>query len=323
MLALAVSPGSALALGAQTAGAQFPRQVSPSARLSVRVTIPSRLLGTTFSLQQQEPSRWKTRAQQRPRRAGVLTLSYTAPATAGSLLLRIRATRSGRLIWGSKYTQVSVRLPSTQSSGCTGSQTAPSSLCGALSSATPTVSPETPGTSSSPAPTVAMPSWWNGECDSGNHPGSFPLGARWNGLVACGPQPAAEDAADYTVRFFEGAWGEYEWECVELSMRWLYLAYGVHPYEADGYDIVDNYSPSDGGGLEKISNDTPGQAPQPGDVLERPAEDHTSVVTATSVNAEGNGSITVIQQNAGSSGWGTYTVSDWNVEGTSDWLHRP
>ena len=54
-----------------------------------------------------------------------------------------------------------------------------------------------------------------------------------------------------------------------------------------------------------------------------PAEDHTAVVTNTSVDAEGNGSVEVIQQNASPNGWGSYTVSNWTVAGGSDWLHKP
>jgi Ig domain of plant-specific actin-binding protein len=179
------------------------------------------------------------------------------------------------------------------------------------------------GGSSNGAPVIGKPPWWNGECDSGGYVGAFPLGAVWNGLVACGPRPIEEGAPDRTVHFFVGAWGEYEWECVELSMRWMYMAYGVHPYSAEGYDIVQNYSPSDGGGLVRISNGTAGQAPQPGDVIDFPGKDHTGVVTASAVNGAGNGSITIIQQNASRSGWATFSVSGWNVAEAGGWLHKP
>ena len=88
------------------------------------------------------------------------------------------------------------------------------------------------------AQSVALPSWWNdGTCDPGNVPESKALGASWHGLVACGPGPT-EGGSDHVVSFFPGAWGELEWECVELSMRWMYLAWGVNPYPADGWDVV-------------------------------------------------------------------------------------
>jgi hypothetical protein len=333
LAALVDYPSAALAGSPLRVGVEFPRGVTAGTRVSVKVTVPSSMLSATLSLQQLERPKWKTRALQRPRRVGALTLSFLAPSTASTLLLRIDANRGRHLLWGSRYVQVPVHLPSKASSECVVGQAPSSSPCeasesplcpaGEVGSAPSCTEPPMSSQLTESAPQIGTPPWWSGECDSGNYPGAFPLGASWHGLIACGPQPAAEGAADFTVRFFPGAWGEYEWECVELSMRWMYLAYGVHPYDADGYDIVDNYSSSDGGELVKIANGTAGQVPQPGDVIELPAEDHTAVVSAESVNLDGDGSITVIQQNAGRSGWGTYPVSEWNVAGVSDWLHKP
>ena len=175
-----------------------------------------------------------------------------------------------------------------------------------------------------------MPPWWNGQqCDTGNYPGSYPLGASWDGLTACGPGPL-QGGTDHTTHFFSGAWGEYEWECVELSMRWMYLAWGVHPYPANGDQVAANYAtyksaynPS-GPNLQYVANGTAGTAPVPGDVLSYSIV-HTSVVTASSVNGSGNGSLTVIQENVGdNNGWGTLSVSNWSVSGSvTGWLHNP
>lgn len=189
------------------------------------------------------------------------------------------------------------------------------------------------------AQSVALPSWWNdGTCDPGNVPESKALGASWHGLVACGPGPT-EGGSDHVVSFFPGAWGELEWECVELSMRWMYLAWGVNPYPADGWDVVQNYGVSsikakfnpDGPQLVVVANPTIGAVPQPGDVVSvgRTTSDnfgHTAVVTANAVDSQGNGTITLIQQNdgAGNNGWATYAVSDWVVgDGVTGWLHNP
>lgn len=92
---------------------------------------------------------------------------------------------------------------------------------------------------------------------------------------------------------------------------------------ADGFDIVDNYTASDGGGLVKVANGTAGQAPQPGDVMEFRSGDHTGVVTSSSVDGAGNGSITIIEENASASGWGTYAVRGWSVAGATEWLDKP
>jgi len=155
-------------------------------------------------------------------------------------------------------------------------------------------------------PPVRFPPWWDGECDSNDNPGSFPLSS-WDGLTACGPG-VNRGGGDRTVAFFARAWGEYEWECVELSMRWLYLAYGVRPYPANGSQVVVNYSRSDGGDLQKIANDG-SSVPRPGDVLsmeETWQEGHTAVVTATRVT-NGDGTVNILEQNM-NGGNGTNTL---------------
>ena len=57
-------------------------------------------------------------------------------------------------------------------------------------------------------------------------------------------------------------------------MRYLYLAYGIAPYGANGNTVVPNYRSSYGGNLRVIGNGTPGGAPQPGDVLSYGASTH-------------------------------------------------
>ena len=191
--------------------------------------------------------------------------------------------------------------------------------------------PEPGGTVEAAA--LATPAWWNGDCDYNTyHAGSggvssYRLGEVYLGMPACGPRPWSDGGPDVLVRFYSGSWGEYEWECVELAMRFLYLMYGVAPYGANGSQVVWNYS---GSRLVKVSNGTPGQAPQPNDVLSYGATStagHTAVVTASSVDVNGNGTVIVIEQNSSASGRGTLTVSNWTVSAfsgaISGWLHDP
>lgn len=180
---------------------------------------------------------------------------------------------------------------------------------------------------------LSFPSWWNGQdCDHDHYYSgsggwnSFRLGATFQGMPACGPRPIA-GGPDVLVRFFSGAWGEYEWECVELVMRYMYLAFGISPYGANGKDVVWNYS---GSILQKISNGTANSAPQPGDVLSYGSNTtygHASVVMSSSVDGSGNGNITVVEQNNSSGGALTMSVSNWTVNGSpysvSGWLHKP
>jgi CHAP domain-containing protein len=168
-----------------------------------------------------------------------------------------------------------------------------------------------------------VPPWWNGNCDVNNHPGSYPLGASFNGVQACGPGPL-QGGYDQLVRFFPGAWGEYEWECVELVMRYMYLVYGIAPYSANGNTVVSNYS---GTVLAKISNNG-SSLPSPGDIVSMAGTSsnpngHTGVVTAVNVTS-GSGTVTIMEQNASSTGWGTISVSG-GVLGSlvTGWLHNP
>ena len=180
------------------------------------------------------------------------------------------------------------------------------------------------------ATTLPTPTWWAGDCDTTNYSkgsggiAAYRLGAVYRGAPACGPRPYYDSGPDVLVRFYSGAWGEYEWECVEYAMRFLYLAYGIAPYSANGSQVVWNYS---GTKLTKITNGTPGLAPQPDDVLSYGATStfgHTSVVSASNVNASGSGTITVIEENATASGSATLTVTNWMVNGdagaVSGWL---
>lgn len=178
-----------------------------------------------------------------------------------------------------------------------------------------------------PSP-VRFPPWWSGPCDDGQYPGSFALSS-WDGLTACGPGPN-RGGYDAPVEFFPGAWGELEWECVELSMRWLYLEYGVRPYPANGSEVVADYSQADGGDLYKVSNNG-SSVPRPGDVLamgSQWSDGHTAVVTGVDVN-HGYGTISILEQNMnGGNGKNTLEVSGNYVEPDYDmvvtgWLQAP
>jgi hypothetical protein len=179
------------------------------------------------------------------------------------------------------------------------------------------------------------PAWWDGPCDVADNSISYPLAADFDGLQACGPG-SDQSGDDDDVQFFPGALGVLEWQCVELSMRWMYMAWGVAPYGANGNSVVANYPNGTPGypPLTIIGNGTKGEAPQPGDVLSIDDADefgHTEVVTSSTVDASGNGTATAMTENdgAGSNGWSSLTINDWFVsDGSPDdtvlaWLHNP
>ncbi|MDR3574285.1 MAG: CHAP domain-containing protein [Anaerolineaceae bacterium] len=170
------------------------------------------------------------------------------------------------------------------------------------------------------------PSWWSGDCDKNNFPGSYALGGIYKGVKACGPINT-----EHVIQFAPGLWGELEWQCVELSMRFMYLAYGVLPYSGNGNQVVSNYKPksTDRVQLVKIYNDTVGKPPVAGDILSygiTMTYGHTSVVTGSNVDNNGNGTVSVIQQNiiSPSNGMQTLTVANWHVYANYaiyGWLH--
>lgn len=188
---------------------------------------------------------------------------------------------------------------------------------------------------------LPVPSWWNGTCDA-NHwnpaasskgwhgTGAHLLGASYLGVGVCGPRPSVDGAPD--VQWTKSGWGEYEWECVELTMRFMALAYGVAAYNANGNNVVRNYSTSDGGGLIKINNSTAGKAPKPGDIVSfdnaNDPPGHAGVVATSSVDSSGNGSVKLMSQNDTADGWRTLAVSNWKLASFGGfvpygWLHDP
>ncbi len=186
---------------------------------------------------------------------------------------------------------------------------------------------------------VAAPSWWSGDCDatywnaqaSGmgwRGSGAHRLGASYLGVEVCGPRPSVDGAPNVLWR--RPGWGELEFQCVELAMRFMAQVYGVAPYGANGDDVVRNYHSSSGGGLVRIDNGTVGQPPRPGDVIsfDSPGFGHVGVVATSNVDASGNGSITMLSQNDTNDGWRTLAVSAWRVAAFGNyvpygWLHDP
>ncbi len=178
---------------------------------------------------------------------------------------------------------------------------------------------------------LPVPPWWRGDCDAdffrqqtGVDP--YPLGAEYRGLKACGPRPWADGGPQTYVDFGAGP-RQIEWQCPELTKRFLYLAYDIPPYLAHGSQVVWNYS---GELLEKVPNCSSGRAPRPNDVLSYGSTStygHTSVVIASDVAADGNGRIWIIEQNNSPTGLNSLAVNDWCVEPTntavSGWLHNP
>jgi hypothetical protein len=188
------------------------------------------------------------------------------------------------------------------------------------------------------------PSWWNGStCDNTWYQGQSGLTAsqlgtaHYYGVIACGPRPAY-GGADECRSFGTGPCVN-EWECVELSLRYLYIGYGQAPYPTgNGVGLVHNYP---GSTLNKV-DDNRFNAPslaqasvqglpfQAGDVLSFvnivngapnwSYAGHTALVTnVTWTNqSAGTGTYTILEQNSVSSGTETFNITNW-ILGDESW----
>jgi hypothetical protein len=172
-------------------------------------------------------------------------------------------------------------------------------------------------------------------CDSGYN-SAFTEDASWDGLIACGP------GGEYRYENESGSPlpENWEWECVELSERWLYQEFGLPEQSANGYQVVSAYSSyieSHSSNDYPLTPVTPSSATAgslgPGDVVSFADVDgddgHTDVVTATSpAPFDGNGTITTINENTGGlikmdvSNW-QFGVDDLNGHkmAATGWLH--
>jgi uncharacterized delta-60 repeat protein len=167
---------------------------------------------------------------------------------------------------------------------------------------------------------VNKPAWWNGStCDDASYYAatgvhSIVLGSVWHhGVYACGTNPMSA-MVDRVVQFFPGAWGEYEFECVELVMRFLYQEWGIAPFSGNGNTIKANAPAS----MVFYKNDG-SRGIVPGDVITENASaqnsaGHTMVVTAVSLDVTGTGTVNILEQNASSAGQRSLNVVNGQIQ---------
>jgi hypothetical protein len=178
-----------------------------------------------------------------------------------------------------------------------------------------------------------LPPWWNArDCDAGRN-AAHEILATWNGLESCGPN------VDLISTIYAPAgvprWGaQLEWECVELSKRYLWQRYGISDQPADGFNTVDATARVSSK-LVRYSPDGV-HVPQAGDVVSfgTVSPGHTSVVIAASVDAQGNGTYTTINENVGRQAIIVFDIIHWlptttrggrgtGIPPVNDWLHDP
>jgi CHAP domain len=171
---------------------------------------------------------------------------------------------------------------------------------------------------SSPADTGT----WNAFCaDAGASEVTVPGIA----VPACGPVGGTAIDIPYAYPYAKG--GETYtpgFQCVELTDRYLYATRHWGAVGGDGADVVRVYGAAHA--ITPVQSGTPGEAPQPGDVISFSVEQdftddgdfypgHTAIVSAASVGPAGNGSVTILSENfSGTAETTRLGVSDWTVQ---------
>ena len=166
-------------------------------------------------------------------------------------------------------------------------------------------------------------------------PGGKALGSFYSDahvrVYACGPRPTfdgAKSGRGPVVRPYVGSSTYYEgYQCIELVARYLAARYDAAPGYANGSQAVDRYAAVYPTKFVKINNGTVRQAPRKGDVLSLSTSKsfndvgHTGIVSSSTVNSAGNGTIRAVEQNfggrTGTSGYHDYPVAKWRVVYTS------
>ena len=173
-----------------------------------------------------------------------------------------------------------------------------------------------------PAVALAQAASGSGYCatrtvDNGNGQPTtgYDLGSEFDGVYTCGPIPGAYSGfqcVDYVTRYFNYAFSS-------IAGDEQYIDYGRNAAEIlnanfPRFPLVPSRA---GRGLSALSG--AGQLPEAGDIISMwgPSTSdvygHTGVVTGTSVNLQGTGTISFDDENATSSGSDTINVNDWTV----------
>ncbi len=143
--------------------------------------------------------------------------------------------------------------------------------------------------------------------------GGQQLGMNFLDVWACGPRPGYSQPG-WPGNDFEAA-GE-GFQCVELANRFLWAIFGFTPttgQSLDGANYVDSFYNSHYN-TPKVANGT--HVPYlPGDVVSFSdgSFGHLAVVTGSTENAAGNGTVLFMEENLSPDGGDVATVSNWTL----------
>lgn len=144
----------------------------------------------------------------------------------------------------------------------------------------------------------------------------YDLGANFDNVWACGPIPGASGEPGYGDSFEQAPYG---FQCIELADRFLWDAWGIDPVfgaDLNGANYADTVH-ADNPSVSLVTNGTANKPYLPGDVVSftgGPDDDgHVAVVTGSSENSTGDGTVSLTEEDASSSGQTKATVSNWSM----------
>jgi hypothetical protein len=137
----------------------------------------------------------------------------------------------------------------------------------------------------------------------------------YDDVYPCGPEPGSS-FPPYGDSFQPPG----GFQCTELANRFLFDAWDLQPVFGSSLDGA-NYARTvhaDYPSVPLVPNGTSGQPYLPGDIISftgssKEPDGHVAVVIGTTENSSGNGTVTIMEQNAASSGTETLAVSGWKL----------
>jgi CHAP domain len=137
----------------------------------------------------------------------------------------------------------------------------------------------------------------------------------YDDIYPCGPEPGKSFPS-----YGDGFQPSGGFQCTELANRFLFNAWGLQPVFGSSLDgktyaqTVHTDYPS----VQLIANGTAGQPYLPGDIVSftgnsNEPDGHVAVVIASTENPSGNGTVTIMEQNAALSGQESLKVSGWKL----------
>ncbi len=136
----------------------------------------------------------------------------------------------------------------------------------------------------------------SGFCKSVTSAG-YDLGANYDNVWACGPIPNGNEVG-YGDEFEHSKYG---FQCTELADRFLWDRWGISPVFGEGLN-GENFAATvhaDHTSVLLVANGTAGQPYEPGDIVSFSGdyEGHVAVVTSSTENSSGDGTVTIMEEN--------------------------